>query len=127
MELPQLTKAEEKVMRIVWDLDGAFTKDILECFDDPKPSYSTVATMVRLLENKGYVRREAHGQTHKYLPAVPKSAYAEREVGSLVEKYFGGSLQQMVSFFSKRKKMRPDELDGIIRALEALKDPSAKP
>lgn len=117
-----LTQAEEKVMQYIWQLDGAFTKEIIELFDEPKPSYSTVATLVRILEKKGFLKREAYGNTHKYLPVISKEKYSEHELGSVLENYFEGSMQRLVSFFSKKKNVSVQELDGLIATIEEIKN-----
>ena len=112
-DLKELTKAEDQVMQILWDLKSCFVKDIIEQMPDPKPAYNTVSTIVRILETKGFVDHKAYGKTHEYFPLISKEKYTKFYLNNLLKGYFGGSFQNLVSFFAKENK-----LDG--RALEKL-------
>jgi len=118
-DLKELTKAEDQVMQILWDLKSCFVKDIIEQMPDPKPAYNTVSTIVRILETKGFVDHKAYGKTHEYFPLISKEKYTKFYLNNLLKGYFGGSFQNLVSFFAKENK-----LDGkaIEKLLEEIKN-----
>lgn len=123
--MKELTKAEEEIMQVLWQLDAAFVKDIIRKLPKPKPAYNTVSTVVRILEQKGFVGHEIHGKSHKYHPLITKEAYTRSFMKGFVKRYFGGSYQQMVSFFTKEDKLSLDELEQLLKRLkdkESLKD-----
>ena len=123
--MKELTKAEEEIMQVLWQLDAAFVKDIIRKLPKPKPAYNTVSTVVRILEQKGFVGHEIHGKSHKYHPLITKEAYTRSCMKGFVKRYFGGSYQQMVSFFTKEDKLSLDELEQLLKRLkdkESLKD-----
>jgi len=110
-----LTKAEEQVMQVLWDLRKGFVKDILEQMPEPKPAYNTVSTLIRILEKKGFVGYQAYGKTHEYFPLVQKEKYTSTFLKNFVGNYFGGSYQQLVSFFAKEENMDLKELDEMMQ------------
>ena len=110
----ELTKAEEQVMQILWRLESAFVKDIVAEFPDPKPAYNTISTIIRILEKKAVVGFTPFGRTHQYHPLVSKEAFTKQSTNSLVEKYFGGSVQNMLSYFVKEKEISAKELEQIM-------------
>lgn len=117
-----LTKAEEQIMQILWQLERAFTKEIVAEFDNTKkPSYTTVATVLTVLEKKGFVEQEMIGNAKRYSPLVPKEEYAKEAAQGLISKYFDGSLSRLVSHFTDKKEVDLDELDQIISLLEQKK------
>jgi BlaI family transcriptional regulator, penicillinase repressor len=118
-DLKELTKAEDQIMQILWDLKSCFVKDIIEQMPDPKPAYNTVSTIVRILETKGFVDHKAYGKTHEYFPLISKEKYTKFYLNNLLKGYFGGSFQNLVSFFAKENK-----LDGkaIEKLLEEIKN-----
>lgn len=123
--MKELTKAEEEIMQVLWQLDAAFVKDVIRKLPKPKPAYNTVSTVVRILEQKGFVGHEIHGKSHKYHPLITKEAYTRSFMKGFVKRYFGGSYQQMVSFFTKEDKLSLDELEQLLKRLkdkESLKD-----
>lgn len=117
--MKELTKAEEEIMQILWKLDSAFVKDIIAKLPKPKPAYNTVSTIVRILQQKGFVGHEAHGQSHKYHPLITKDAYTRSFMKGFVKKYFGGSYQQMVSFFAKEDNLSLKELEELLKKLKS--------
>ncbi len=116
--MKELTKAEEQVMQILWDIKSGFVKDILERFREPKPAYTTVSTIVRILEEKGFIGHKAYGKAHEYFPLVEKSTYTRVMMKSIMLKYFGNSLRQMVSFFSHERGMTISELEELKRIID---------
>lgn len=113
--MKELTKAEEQIMQILWELEKGFVKDIVERFPDPKPAYNTVSTIVRILEQKGFVDHTAYGKTHEYFPLLPKNEYTRRFLKNFMRNYFSGSFREMVSFFAKEDNLSVAELDELMR------------
>lgn len=126
--MKELTRAEEQVMQVLWDIQKGFVKDILEKLPDPKPAYNTVSTIVRILEKKGFVGYQAYGKSHEYYPLVEKENYTRSYLRNFVGNYFGGSFQQLVSFFAKEENMDLKELDELMqhvkKDLDEQKDPN---
>ena len=114
----ELTRAEEEIMQILWDIQKGFVKNIVEIFPDPKPAYNTVSTIVRILEAKGFVGHTAYGKTHEYYPLVEKDEYRKKHLNSMLDNYFGGSFRQMASFFVKNEKMDTRELEEILNLMK---------
>jgi BlaI family transcriptional regulator, penicillinase repressor len=114
----ELTRAEEQVMHILWRLQSAFIKDIMEQFDPPRPAYTTVSTIVRILEKKGFVGHRAYGKSHEYFPRVAKKVYSHMLVNRLLRNYFNDSFRQMVSFFNQEKGLSVSELEALKSFLE---------
>jgi len=117
----ELTKAEEQVMQHLWHLANAFIKNILKRMPEPKPAYNTVSTIVRILEEKGFVGHTAFGKTHQYHPTISKEDYSKRQAKQLLSGYFNDSPKELVSFFIKERKLDIRELDEIIQAIQKSK------
>jgi BlaI family transcriptional regulator, penicillinase repressor len=113
-----LTKAEEQVMQVLWKIKKGFVKDILEHFDEPRPAYNTVSTIVRILQDKGFVTHKAYGRTHEYTPVVSKSEYSKSHLSTFVNDYFSNSFEKMVSFFAKEKSISLKEMEEIMKIME---------
>ena len=116
--MKELTKAEEQVMQILWEIEKGFVKDVVEQMPDPKPAYNTVSTIIRILEKKGFVGYTAYGKTHEYYPLIAKEDYTRDYLGQVVKNYFSNSFKQMVSFFANDKKISLRELDEIRKMME---------
>jgi len=112
-----LTKAEEQVMHILWDLDKALVRDILEQLPEPKPAYNTVSTVVRVLEKKEFVDHKSYGTTHEYFPLISKKEYTRFYFGEFMEKYFNNSFKQLASFFTRENKLSMEELEEMMREI----------
>lgn len=112
----ELTRAEEQIMQVLWRLGRGLVNDIRDELPEPKPAYNTVSTIVRVLEKKGFVSYRAYGKSHEYFPLVPLNDYRRAYLRSLVKRYFGGSFQEMVSFFARDRRVTLAELEEI-RAL----------
>jgi BlaI family transcriptional regulator, penicillinase repressor len=121
MELKELTKAEEQIMQILWTLEKAFVKEIIEELPEPKPAYNTVSTIIRILETKNFVEHEAFGKSHRYFPVVSKEQYKSFATEKLLSGYFGNSVENMFSFFVKKEKIDLKEADEILKLIENLK------
>jgi predicted transcriptional regulator len=117
----ELTRAELEIMQILWQKRNALVHDILDQMPEPKPAYNTVSTVVRILEQKGFVGHTAYGRTHEYHPLVGREEYTEQYMANVMGNFFGGSPVQMVSFLSRRDNISAKDLDGIIKILEDVK------
>ncbi|MFO7573675.1 MAG: BlaI/MecI/CopY family transcriptional regulator [Bacteroidales bacterium] len=115
--MKELTRAEEQIMMILWKIRRGFVKDILEHFSDPKPAYNTVSTIVRILQEKGFVSHKAYGRTHEYFPLVSKKAYSKMQMGNFISSYFANSYEQMVSFFAREKEISIKEMEEIMKLM----------
>ncbi len=118
MEIRSLTRAEEEIMLILWQMGKGFVKDVLAEMPEPKPAYNTVSTIIRILEKKGVVGYTAYGKTHEYYPLISRAEYKRYEMKQLMENYFDNSLPQLVSFFVKEEKLDQKELDEIMKIMK---------
>jgi BlaI family transcriptional regulator, penicillinase repressor len=109
----QFTKAEERVMLILWEIGEGVVSDILYPFNDPKPAHNTVSTVVRTLEKKGFVAHKAYGHVYLYYPLISKSEYSKNQLLGLMERYFDNSLLSIVSFLVHEKDLSPEELGKL--------------
>ena len=112
-----LTKAEEDIMQVLWQLEKANVKQIIKVLPEPKPAYNTVSTIVRILESKGFVDYEKEGKGHTYFPIVAKEAYSNQSINKLLDNYFQGSFKSMVSFFVKKNDIDIKELENILNEI----------
>ncbi|MEM6516792.1 MAG: BlaI/MecI/CopY family transcriptional regulator [Bacteroidota bacterium] len=117
--MKQLTRAEEEIMQILWRLQKANVKDIIEELPNPKPAYNTVSTIVRILENKGIVDYEKQGKGHLYFPILKKQDYSNASINNLVDNYFQGSFKSMVSFFVKKNDMDLKDMEAILKDINS--------
>lgn len=113
--MKELTKAEEEIMQVLWKLERAFVRDILEELPEPKPAYNTVSTIVRILETKGFVGHDAFGKSHQYFPLVEQDKYKSFFLKNFMSGYFGGSFEKLVSFFAKDNNLDVQELDQLLK------------
>lgn len=119
--IAQLTKAEEEIMQIIWEIQPCLVRDIIEHLGDPDIPHSTVSSVVRILEKKGFLTHKAYGKTHEYYPAVTKEEYAQHGVKSLMEKYFGGSPRKLVSFLVQSENLDLKELNELMKTIDNSK------
>lgn len=118
----ELTKAEEQVMLILWEMKEGLVKEVIDRMNPPKPAYNTVSTVIRVLEGKGFLSHKAVGNTHIYFPLVTEEQYRHFAFDKVMNNYFENSYQSLVSFLVKEKNMDMDELDELIRLAERLKN-----
>ena len=112
--MEELTKSEERIMQVIWKLQKAFVKDIIEELDDePKPPYNTISSIVRLLEKKGYVNYNAYGKTYEYFPAISKDDYAKTTFSKLFSGYFDNSPKSLLSFMVKEQKLTQADIEEL--------------
>lgn len=112
--MQKLAKREEEIMQILWKLENAFIKEIIEEMPEPKPHYNTVSTIVRILSDKGFIGHKTFGNTHQYLPLVKKENYQKDAVSDVLKKYFDNSYSKMVAHFAQEEKISKDELKDIV-------------
>lgn len=119
--MQSLTKAEEDIMHIIWELQRCTVRDLrdhIHAGGAPLPPHSTISTFVRILENKGFVDHKAYGRTYEYFPIIKKEDYSKRSLGQLVKDYFGGSVNQLVSFLVKEEKIDKKTLTDLLKKLD---------
>lgn len=117
--MKELTKAEEQVMLLLWQKGKALVRDILNELPEPKPAYTTVSTIVRILEGKGFVAHEELGNTHLYYRLVNQDEYAGKFMRGFVKDYFSNSYKNLVSFFSRQEDISIRELEEIGRIINS--------
>jgi len=117
MLMKQLTKAEEEIMQILWKLEKANVASIIEEMPEPKPAYNTVSTIVRILEDKGFVDHEKKGKGYLYFPLLARETYSNQSINKLMNNYFNGSFKSMVSFFMKKNDMDTKDLESILKEI----------
>lgn len=122
MEIKELTKAEEQVMQLLWQLKEAIVKDILGLMPEPKPAYNTVSTVVRVLEGKGFIGHKAYGNSHVYFPLISEAQYKKFTFDKMMSSYFSNSYQSLVSFIASEKKLDLQQLDELTQLIEDLKN-----
>jgi len=105
-------------MQVLWQLEKCNVAAIIEQIPEPKPAYNTVSTIVRILENKGFVDHEQEGKGYLYFPLLKKSDYSHQSINKLVDGYFQGSYKSMVSFFMKKNDMSLSELESILKEIK---------
>ncbi|MBZ4677270.1 MAG: CopY family transcriptional repressor [Anaerophaga sp.] len=110
----QLTKAEEQIMQILWNLGEGAVRDILNKFEEPKPARNTVSTIVRILEKKGFVGHRKFGNVHVFHPLVQKEEYSKSQLFGVLKKYFNNSFPAMASFFAKEKDLSIEDLENLM-------------
>mgnify|MGYP005990616427 FL=1 len=113
----QLTKAEEQFMQVLWSLEEASVKEIIEQLPAPKPAYNTVSTIIRILETKEFVSHRAVGRGYVYYPLIEKDVYRNQTLHKVMDGYFGGSFKSMVSFFVKKNDMDISELESVLKEI----------
>ena len=115
--MEELTAKEEEVMQILWDLNKALVRDIMSELPNSKQPYTTVASIVRILEKKGYVSHKPYGKTHEYFPLVSKAEYRRRKFKGLLTQYFDNSIESVVSFLAKEEKLSPKEFEELTKMI----------
>ena len=115
--MENLTAKEEEIMQILWDLDRALVRDIMEKLPNSKQPYTTVSSIVRILERKGFVSHKPYGKTHEYFPLISKAEYRKRKFRGLLTQYFDNSIESVVSFLVKEEKVSPEEIEELTRMI----------
>ncbi len=118
MTMQKLTNKEEEIMQILWKLKKAFVKEVMAEITEDQPHYNTLSTIIRNLEEKGFVSYNAYGNTHQYFPIVKIEDYRKRFMTTAIDTYFDSSYKNMVSFFAKEEKISAQELREILAMIE---------
>ena len=118
VKMRELTKAEEQVMQVIWNIGQGFVNEIMAAYPEPKPAYNTVLSIIKILENKGFVKHETFCRAHRYCPAISKEEYSHRYLGSVVERYFNNSYLDLVSAFAKKENFSVEELEEMRKAID---------
>lgn len=119
--MQKLTNKEEEVMHILWRLKKAFVKDVLAEIMEDKPHYNTLSTIIRNLEEKGYVSYEAYGNSHQYYPIIALEDYRKTFMKTAIQNYFDNSYKNLVSYFAEEEKISAEELREILSIIEQKK------
>jgi BlaI family penicillinase repressor len=122
MEIKELTRAEEQLMHVLWQIKKGYVKDVIDLLPEPKPAYNTVSTIIRILETKGFVSHTAYGKSHEYYPVISKEEYQNFASDKLLTGYFDNSVKRMFSFFVQKEKINVKEADEIMKLIEKFKD-----
>ena len=120
--MQKLTNKEEEIMHILWKLKKAFVKEVIAEITEDQPHYNTLSTIIRNLEEKGFVSHNAFGNTHQYFPIVSIEDYRKRFMNTAIDNYFNSSYKNMVSFFAKEEKISATELREILAMIESQKE-----
>lgn len=121
-EKKKLTPAEEEIMQILWKIEKGIIKDFLKEFPNPKPAYNTIATVLRVMENKGFVAHEEIGVFYQFYPLISKEAYAKSQVKSLLRVYYESSLPKLIAAFAREENLSPADNEQISRIFAAAKE-----
>ena len=117
----KLAKREEQIMQAFWELNEGFIKEVIPLLPDPKPHYNSVATIVKILEEKGFLGREMLGNIYQYHPLISKDDYQKHTMKDIVKQYFDGSYPRMLAFFAKEQNLGETELKEIFDMIKSGK------
>ena len=118
IKMRELTKGEEQVMQVIWNVGQGFANEIMAAFPEPKPAYNTVLTVIKILEKKGFVQHETFCRANRYSPLISKEEYSHRYLGSVVERYFNNSYLDLVSAFAKKENFSIEELEEMRKTID---------
>ena len=116
--MKELTKGEEQVMQVIWNIGQGFANEIMAAFPEPKPAYNTVLTVIKILEKKGFVAHETFCRANRYSALISKEEYSQRYLGSVVERYFNNSYLDLVSAFAKKENFSLEELEALKKVID---------
>lgn len=117
--MEKLTNKEEEIMRVLWKLKKAFVKEVVAELPQPRPHYNTISTIIRNMEDKGFIGYHAFGKSHQYYPIISQEEYKKTFMHKTIQHYFGNSYKNVVSFFAKEEKISISELKEIISIIES--------
>jgi BlaI family penicillinase repressor len=118
IRIKSLTKAEEDIMQLIWQLGRCTVSNIIDTMKEPRPPHSSVSTIVRILEKKGFVDHKSYGRTYEYFPIITKEEYSRKSLASLITNYFNGSPAELVSFLVNKEETSVQELQDLIKQLK---------
>ena len=116
--MKELTKGEEQVMQVIWNIGQGFANEIMAAFPEPKPAYNTMLTVIKILENKGFVKHETFCRANRYTACISKEDYSKHFLGSVVERYFNNSYLDLVSAFAKKENFSLEELEALKKVID---------
>ncbi len=119
--MQKLAKREEQIMQVYWDLGKAFIKEVIPHLPDPKPHYNSVATMIKILEEKGFLDHETVGNVYQYFPVISREDYQKHAMKDIVSQYFDNSYPRMLAFFAKEQNLSESELNEILQMIKSKK------
>jgi Predicted transcriptional regulator len=119
--MKHLTNREEEIMELFWEKGALFVKEIIDELEEPKPHYNTISTIVRGLEEKGFVGHEQFGNTYRYFAAITREEFSRNTIKNMVGKYFNKSYTSVVSMFVKEENISLEEIKELIRQAEDAK------
>ena len=119
--MQKLAKREEQIMQVYWDLGKAFIKEVIPNLPEPKPHYNSVATMVKILEEKGFLGHDSVGNVYRYFPVISREDYQKHAMKDIVSQYFDNSYPRMLAFFAKEQNLTEDELQEILHMIKTDK------
>jgi predicted transcriptional regulator len=122
--MKSLTKSEEQVMQVLWKIRQGFLKDIVDNSPEPKPHSNTIATLLKILVDKGFVEYDVQGRNNIYRPRVSKTEYGKKSINTLVKGYFEGSPAKLVSQFVSDNKLSVEELEALLQQIRSSKNNS---
>ena len=117
----KLAKREEQIMQVFWEIGAAFIKEVIPHLPDPKPHYNSVATMVKILEDKGFLDHETIGNVYRYFPVITREEYQKHAMKDIVSQYFDNSYPRMLAFFAKEQNLSEKELKEILEMIKTNK------
>ncbi|XOV93201.1 MAG: BlaI/MecI/CopY family transcriptional regulator [Bacteroidota bacterium] len=120
--MKELTQRELEALEVLWKIKKGFVNNVLEEYPDPKPPYTTISSIIRILESKGYVTHKAYGKTHEYTPIISRVQYKKTMLKSMVSQFFEGSLDNVVSFMAKENELTEKEVNEIAELIEQFKN-----
>jgi predicted transcriptional regulator len=109
----KLSKSEEELMNHLWLLKKALMKDLIESYPEPKPATTTIATLLKRMQDKGYVDYQQQGRSREYFPLVKKKDYFSKHVNGLIKNFFNDSASQFASFFTQETNLSKEELENL--------------
>jgi len=116
--MTQLSRTEEQIMELIWNKEKVFLKDLIDCFPDPKPATTTVATLLKRMQDKGFVGYTVFGNSREYYPLVNKTDYFSKHVNGIIKNYFGDSALQFASFFTTTSNLTTSELEDLKKIID---------
>lgn len=122
MDAKELTKAEEQLMQVLWNMQKAFVREIIDQMPNPKPPHSSVSTLMRILEAKGVVGYEAFGKSHRYYPLISREEYKKFQLKKLLGNYFDNSVHKLFSYFIQEQPIPEEDVQAIEKMIHQLKD-----
>jgi len=117
--MKKLTGKEDQIMQVIWKLKHVFIRDIVVQLPNPKPHYNTVATLVKILVKKGFLKSEKLGNTDQYSPKISLEAYRQEDIKEIKKKYFGNSMPKMMAHFAKQEQLSDKEIEELIQIIKS--------